>query len=255
MDTLFPLLSPNELLLAAMVALVAGFVKGIVGFAMPMIFISGLTVFMPPELALAGLIIPTLATNMFQALRQGPSAAVRSVVDFRVFLIVGFFALIISAQFVRVFPAHVMLGVIGALITFFVVLDLSGYKMKLSQRSPKVEAVAGVVAGGMGGLSGVWGPPTVAYLTALNTPKLDQIRIQGVIYGLGAVALLAAHIGSGVLRWETLSFSLAMLPVALIGVRIGTVFMDKIDQVMFRRATLCVLLVVGLNLIRRAWFA
>ncbi|MEP1767889.1 MAG: sulfite exporter TauE/SafE family protein [Sulfitobacter sp.] len=254
MDTLFPLLSPNELLLAALVALVAGFVKGVVGFAMPMIFISGLTVFMSPELALAGLIVPTLATNLFQALRQGVPAAVRSTVDFRVFLCVGFVALVVSAQFVRVFPSHVLLGLIGVLITFFVVLDLSGLKFKLSKRSPKVEAIAGVVAGGMGGLSGVWGPPTVAYLTALNTAKLDQMRVQGVIYGLGAIALLGAHIGSGVLRMETISFSLVMLPIALIGVRVGMIVMDRIDQVMFRRATLCVLLVVGLNLIRRAWF-
>jgi len=170
-------------------------------------------------------------------------------------LVVGFVALIISAQFVRVFPSHVLLGIIGGLIAFFVVLNLSGYQFKLANQSAKVEAVVGVVAGSMGGLSGVWGPPTVAYLTALNTPKLDQIRVQGVIYGLGAVALLFAHIGSGVLRWETIGFSFAMLPAALIGVRIGMVFMDRIDQAMFRRATLCVLLVVGLNLIRRAWFA
>lgn len=254
MDTIFPLLSTHELLIAALVAVLAGFVKGVVGFAMPLVFISGLTSFMSPELALAGLILPTLATNAQQAMRQGGRAAVQSIVEFRVFLIVGGGALIACAQLVRLFPDQVMMAVIGIPVTFFAVLQLAGYQLRLAGRSRIAEVIAGAIAGGLGGLSGIWGPPTVAYLTALNTPKQDQMRVQGVIYGLGAVALLGAHIGSGVLRAETISFSLAMVPTAFIGMWVGMAVMDRIDQTAFRHATLFVLLISGLNLIRRAWF-
>jgi uncharacterized membrane protein YfcA len=254
METFFPLLTPTELGLAALVAILAGFVKGVVGFAMPLVFISGLTIFMPPELALAGLIAPTLATNAFQALRQGVQAAVKSTVEFKVFLAVGGVALLASAQLVREIPVQTMMAIIGVPVTFFAVLQLSGYQIKLARRNPIIECIAGAVAGTLGGMSGIWGPPTVAYLTALSTPKHDQMRVQGVIYGLGAVALLVAHVGSGVLRLETMWFSLAMVPSALIGVRMGMAVMNRIDQAAFRRATLFVLCVAGLNLIRRAWF-
>jgi uncharacterized membrane protein YfcA len=254
METLFPLLTPSGLLVAALVAVIAGFVKGVVGFAMPLVFISGLTIFMPPELALAGLIIPTLVTNAQQALRQGAAAAVRSTVQFKVFLAVGCVALVASAQLVRVFPDQVMMAIIGVPVTFFACLQLAGYSFKLLRQSAVVEVVAGGVAGALGGLSGIWGPPTVAYLTALDTPKHDQMRVQGVIYGLGAVALLGAHIWSGVLRAETIAFSVAMVPTAYLGVLIGSMVMDRIDQRMFRRATLFVLLIAGVNLIRRALF-
>jgi len=254
MDTLFPLLSPSELLIAVLIAVLAGFVKGVVGFAMPLVLISGLTTFMSPDLALAGLIAPTLVTNAHQALRQGVQAAVKSTVEFRVFLTVGCVALVASAQLVRVFPDQVMMAVIGVPVTFFAFLQLAGYQIKLPGRSKMIEFMAGAFAGGLGGVSGIWGPPTVAYLTALDTPKLDQIRVQGVIYGLGAAALLFAHIGSGVLRGETIAFSLALVPTAFLGMRIGMAVMDRIDQTAFRRATLFVLLIAGLNLIRRAWF-
>lgn len=254
MEILFPLLTPSELMLAVMIALFAGFVKGVVGFAMPLVFVSGLTSFMSPELALAGLILPTLVTNVQQALRQGVQAAVRSTADFKVFLLVGCVALVVSAQLVRVFPEQVMLLIIGVPVTFFALLQLSGFSLSLPRRSTGVEVVAGTIAGGLGGVSGIWGPPTVVYLTALNTPKQDQMRVQGVIYGLGAVALMGAHIGSGVLRAETVGFSLAMIVPAFIGMRIGLLLMNRIDQIMFRRATLFVLLVAGLNLMRRAWF-
>ncbi len=252
METIFPLLSGSELMLAVVIALLAGFVKGVVGFAMPMVFISALTTFMAPELALAGLILPTLVANTQQALRQGIAPAIRSTMDFRIFLLCGGLALVFSAQFVRVVPEQVMMAVIGVPVTLFAFMQLTGHQVQLAGRSVRIEIGAGTFAGVLGGVSGIWGPPTIAYLTALNTPKLDQMRIQGVIYGLGAVALLVAHLGSGVLRAETFGFALAMVPPAYIGVKVGNAVMDRIDQVVFRKATLAVLTIVGLNLIRRA---
>ena len=56
---------------AMVITLFAGFVKGAVGFAMPMIMMGAFSSFLPPELALAGLILPTLVTNLSQAFRQG----------------------------------------------------------------------------------------------------------------------------------------------------------------------------------------
>ena len=245
MTDLIPFLAPAGFVLAFVVALVAGTIKGLVGFAMPMIMVSGLSSIMAPDLALAGLILPTLVTNGFQALKQGPGAAWESIKRFRAFLLVGGLFLMMSAQMVRVLPAQVMLLIIGAPITLFAVTQLLGKHLVL-------EIGIGAFAGFIGGFSGIWGPPTVAYLTALGTEKKEQMRIQGVIYGLGAVVLFFAHIGSGVMRSETLPFSVLMIVPALMGMWIGGRLQDRIDQKTFRRATLFVLLIAGLNLLRRA---
>jgi uncharacterized membrane protein YfcA len=251
MNTLLPLISPTELALAFVVAGLAGTVKGMVGFAMPMIILSGLGIFLPPELALAGLIIPTLVSNGIQALRQGPKAAVESVRRFGVFLGIGLVFLLGSAQLVRVLPVSTMLLIIGIPVAGFAAVQLVGLQWTLKGPSRRVEAVLGAFTGFVGGLSGIWGPPTVLYLTALNTPKAEHLRVQGVIYGLGAVALLVAHIGSGVMRPETAPFSFALVVPALLGMWLGGKVQDRIDQVTFRRATNLVLLIAGLNLVRR----
>lgn len=249
---LFSLISPLDFVLVCLVAAVAGVIKGMVGFAMPMIMISGLGMILSPELALAGLILPTVLANGVQALRQGWRAALESIRRFRVFLLVGFVFLISSAQLVRVLPASTLLLMLGIPVTGFALIQLLGLRLKLAAPSARVEGGVGAVAGFIGGLSGVWGPPTVMYLTALDTPKAEQIRVQGVIYGLGSIALLAAHLGSGVLNRETLPFSLVLIVPAMLGVQIGARLSDRIDQATFRRATLAVLLVAGLNLVRRA---
>lgn len=251
---LFSLMSVPELCLAFAVAFLAGAVKGMVGFAMPMVLISGLSMMLPPQLALAGLILPTLVTNGVQALREGRAAAVASIRQFRVFLSVGLIFLLGSAQLIRLVPPQAFLLMIGIPVTFFAAIQLLGVKLSLSERSPGIEAAIGAVAGFVGGISGVWGPPTVAYLTALNTPKSDQLRVQGVIYGLGALALVVAHIGSGVLREETVPFSVALTVPAMAGMWLGLRMHDRIDQATFRKATLLVLLIAGANLLRRGLF-
>ncbi|WP_270731901.1 sulfite exporter TauE/SafE family protein [Shimia sp. Alg240-R146] len=251
MDVFFSNLEPVTLFLACGVAILAGVIKGMVGFGMPMVLISGLSSFIAPELALAGLILPTLITNGIQAFRQGIRAAWQSVRRFRRFLFAGGITMLISAQFVRVLPSEIMLLIIGIPVSVFAASQLLGRPIRIAKPSARGEMAVGTVAGVLGGLSGVWGPPTVTYLTAIGTPKVEQIRVQGVVYGLGALLLVGAHLGSGVLSAATVPFSMALIPPAILGMWVGGQISDRIDQDMFRQATLLILLLASLNLIRR----
>ncbi len=252
MEHITDLMSSQVFAAAMALMLLAGVVKGMVGFAMPLIIISGLSTVMEPRLALAGLLLPTLLSNLWQSLRQGPRAAFASLKHFKVFIIVGGVALALSAQMVRIIPTETLFVLIGGPVLMFTVIQLLGWRPSIAPRHRMwIEGGAGLIAGAMGGFSGTWGPPTVLFLVALGTPKLDQIRVQGVLFGLGAIVLLFAHIGSGVLNTDTLPFALSTVPPAMIGMWIGMRLSDRIDQEAFRRATLFVLLLAALNLLRR----
>ena len=238
---------------AGAITLLAGFVKGAVGFAMPMIMISGLASFMAPELAIAGLILPTLASNLWQAFRQGGRAAVASARVHWRYLAIVLALILITAQFVTVLPAWMLLLVLGLPVTVFALLQLVGWRPRIHPGNRRrAEIGVGAFSGAIGGLSGVWGPPTVLYLTALETPKTEQVRVQGVIYGAGAVMLTLAHLRSGVLNVDTAIFSAVLCAPALFGMWLGLAVHDALDQERFRKATLLVLVVAGLNLVRRA---
>lgn len=245
-------ISPALLAAACAVVFLSGFVKGAVGFAMPMIIIAGLGSFLPGEVALAALILPTLAANLLQAFRQGWRAAWEAVRRFRIFLGVGGAMLLTSAQLVRILPDKVLFTVIGVFLVLFAALQLIGWRFSVPERARiRVEVFLGALAGFTGGMSGVWGPPTVAYLTAINTEKRESVRVQGVVYGLGSVLLLIAHIRSGVLSAETLPLSALMLIPAGLGLVLGLGLHDRMNQARFRQMTLVVMLLAGLNLIRR----
>ena len=119
MDLILSNMSQWHWIVAIGVGCCAGFIKGVVGFAMPMVFIAGLSLIVPPELALAGLILPTVITNIWQAFAQGRAAAWQSVKRFRLFLITGLVCVLISAQLASVLPDILFLGSLGGLIVCF----------------------------------------------------------------------------------------------------------------------------------------
>lgn len=244
----------SNIIFALIVGFTAGFIKGIVGFAMPMILLSGITVIVPADAALAAVILPTLFSNIQQANAQGIASALSSIKRFKVFLITGALFLLLGAFLTPLIPSKLFLGVIGCLIVSFSIFQMFGPKFQIDRSNKLATVCFAAVSGFVGGISGVWGPPTVAYLTALNTAKTEQIRVQGVIYGLGAVLLLFGHLVSGIFSWKTAPLSALLVAPAILGVWLGTRLRDRFDQKTFRTVTLLVLLIAGINLIRRAWF-
>lgn len=246
-------IDPAQIALAATITLFAGFVKGAIGFAMPMIMMSAFAAFLPAPLALALLILPTLITNIAQAFRQGPAAALASAQDFRAHIIAVILALIVSAQFVTTIPKPLMEGLLGVPIFAFALWQLSGRAMRIRiEHRRRVEIVLGLIGGLYGGVSGIWGPPLIVLLLSLQTDKSEALRTQGVVFLIGSLVLLGAHVHSGVLNAQTLPLSALMVIPALIGNRAGLALQDRLNAQSFRRWTLVLLALTGANLIRQA---
>ncbi len=242
--------------LSILVVLLAGFVKGAVGFGMPMILISGIGSFLPAEIAIAGLILPTLFTNAIQAFRGGFGHAARTFQRYWVFNLVLFGMIFASAQLVTVLPRQILFIVLGLMIIFFTSLQLVGWRMNIRKGYERVtEVVVATIAGGFGGLTGIWGPPTILYLTALKVPKEEHIRAQGVVYLAGSVLLVGAHAKSGILNADTVWYSALLVLPALFGQGLGFKLHRRMDQTLFAKLTLILLVFAGLNLLRRGLMA
>ncbi len=254
--SLFTALTPTVLVLSLCVALVAGVIKGAVGFAMPLIMISGLSSIMPPPLALAAMILPVVASNALQTFRFGFSAALREVRSFWRYLLIVCVAILLAAQLVTFLTPRVFYIILGVPVVLLSVIQLSGFQLVIPRgRERLAEWGIGLISGVLGGLAGTWGPTTVLYLIALETPKARQMVVQGVIYGTGAIALLVAHLQSGLFNAQTAPFSAALLLPGFVGMAIGFRLQDRMNPAVFKRVTLIVLVVLGLNLIRKGLFA
>jgi uncharacterized membrane protein YfcA len=252
MTDIFAGLPLSLLLFACSITLVGGFVKGAIGFAMPLIMVSGMGVLIDPQTVVAGVIIPIVVTNAMQVVRAGFGPAWDGFKEHWRYVTVVCVMILVTAQFLRSIPADAMFLVLGVPVVGLCAIQLIGWHPRIPPRYRRVfEWGAGLVSGALGGLAGTWGPPTVLYLLALDTPRARQMAVQGVIYGLGSVMLLLGHLRSGVLNAQTWPLSALLVFPAVIGMWLGFKLGDRFDQDRFRRVTLWVLVLAGANLIRR----
>ena len=245
-------MTPPIWTLCLAITLFAGFVKGAVGFAMPLIMVSLIGTILDPQLAVAAIILPIVASNMMQTLRTGIGPAVGAAREHWRYILVVCLAILAFGQLLPAIDSRVFALVLGVPVTVLAIVQLVGWRPRIAPgRRRAAELLAGLASGALGGLAGTWGPTTVLYLLALEVPKARSVLVQGVIYGTGSVALLVAHLASGVLNRETAPLSAALLLPGLVGMWIGFQVQDRLDADLFRRATLVVLTVAGLNLVRR----
>ncbi len=249
------LMPPWAFVAAIGVTLVAGFVKGSVGFAMPLVMVSGLSLFLDPLLAVAGLLLPITFANIQQVARFSWPEIWATTKEYRRYILIVCVMILIVAQFITAIPARAFYLILGVPVVILSLIQLLGVRFHIPpNRRVAAEWGVGLFAGGLGGLTGTWGPPTVLYLIALETPKAKQFLVQGVVYGLGSFSLLAGHVQSGVMNAATLPFSALLLVPGYIGMRLGFLLSDRLNADLFRKLTLLVLIVAGANLVRRGVF-
>lgn len=244
-------LEPWAFALAMGITLFAGFVKGAVGFAMPLLMISAFSAFLSPETALAGLILPTVVTNVSQAFRQGVAAAWGSVRKYWRMITATIVFIVVSGQFVRDIPKEAFLLILGIPLTAYALAQLTGRNLALKlEHQTRAEWVLGLIGGLYGGIAGVWGPPVLVYLLSIHAEKREMMRVTGVIFLIGAVVLLAVHLQTGVMNAATVPFSAALVLPAVAGLLLGYRLQDRLPQARFRWWTQALLVLTGLNLIR-----
>lgn len=240
---------------AAFAMAAGGFAKGVVGFALPLVGVSLAGSFVPYDVAVALLIVPMLVSNLVQGLRGGLAPALAGLRRFWLMTVIMAITIAISAQFVVVLPERALFSLLGTVVTGFAAIQLAGWRPSFSLRHRHlVEVCVSFGAGVLGGLTGIWGPPLVMYLITLDLPKTEMVRTHSIFFLIGSIALLFAHLHSGVLDASTLPASIWMTIPTMLAMFVGYEVHDRLDQEVFRKAMLVVLVLTGLNLLRRGLF-
>ena len=231
-----------------------GVVKGVVGLGLPIVTLAILLNFMPPLTVLGLLVAPILVTNLWQSLRAGN--LLQPLGRFWPMIVMAVIFLFIGAELIVGMDTAVLFAVLGCFVVVFSATNLM--KPRVHPLKPETEKWAGPLAGALGGLLGgistIWGPPMMMYFVMLKLDKDTFVRTVGLAWFSMAVPLTFAYWRNGIFTGDVIPLSLAACVPGMIGIRIGEKIRGRIDQETFRKAMLVILLIIGLNLIRRAVF-
>lgn len=229
-----------------------GLAKGISGVALPIVTLSIALNFVEPRIGLTMLCFPIVVTNIWQMF--GAGNILKPVKRF--WLMGGIFlvCLYIGSRLITVVETWVLFAAIGVTALVFSISQF--YKPDAKPLGPRAEKIlgplAGAIAGLMGGLTTVWGPPIMMFLFMLRMDKDMWVASITGLYLLGAVPLVVFYFNNGMLAGDRLWLSVAACVPAMAGILIGERIRRFINEALFRKILLITIFVVGLNMIRRA---
>jgi hypothetical protein len=90
------------------------------------------------------------------------------------------------------------------------------------------------------------------FMLMTDVKKEDYIGAVGVIWFLGAIPLVILFYMNGIVHSGNIGYSLSACLPAMAGMWAGQKIRQKIPQETFRKVLLVTLLLIGINLIRRA---
>lgn len=242
---------PITLAWIALVLLVAGTVKGVVGLGLPTITLALLTATLGLKDAMAILLIPSIVTNVFQMARGGAFRALcRRLWLFLVLLAAG---CVLASGAVAVVDAVWLSGLLGVSIVLYAMLGLATPPWpKPGRREIWLSPAVGAVTGLLTGLTGSFVMPSVPYLQALGLPRDHLVQAMGITFMVATLALAVGLGGRGLVSDGTVTVSvLATLP-ALGGLWIGTCLRGTLSDRLFRKVLFTSLVLVGVWIVIKA---
>jgi uncharacterized protein len=231
--------------------LFGGLLKGALGVGTPLLTVPLMAFVLPAQTAVAMMAIPVVVANVWQARRatDGVSVIKRLWPAF-IAVLIGTW---VGVQILVGIDNGLLLIMVGVLVIMFAIIQGSQYQLTLPKGMQKAAGAGfGLAAGLIGGLSSMFGPMLIVYLTAVpGFSKEKFVSSISFLYVSAVVPWTVILIWFGVLDRDRLILSsFAVLPVSL-GILIGERLRHLISESHFRIMVLVVLLCSGTTMLWR----
>lgn len=237
--------APEVLALAAVVAALAGVIRGITGF-------GGAMVMSPPLALLLGPLVAVPVVLLLEGIAAAPMLVkLRALVRWRVIgpiILASYVTMPLGTWLLITADAQVMRRAIAAVVIVFSLLMLLGWRYAGRQRL-STSVGLGAVSGTMLGATSLGGPPAILYLLA--GPDPIEVTRANLTYYLGAqcMAGLALLWLNGVLGVPGLLLAALLTPGYYAGMVLGMRLFSRFNDTRFRRFTLVFMLLVAVGIL------
>jgi hypothetical protein len=242
-------MSYSTLVFIAGVFVLAGFVKGVVGLGLPAVAMGLLALVMPPADAASILVLPTVATNVWQ-MAAGPK--LKPVIARLWPLILGVVCGTLAGAGWLV-HGHFGTALLGIALALYAASGLASIHFSVSPGAERwLGPLVGVVTGLVAAATGVFAMPAVIYLQAIGIEKEDLVQALGLSFTVSSLALAVNLAMVSALNLSLGPASIGALAVACVGMWAGQTLRLRLRPQTFRLVFLLGLLALGLYLIARS---
>lgn len=234
-----------EIVLTATIAfLLAGFIKGVLGFGFPIIALVVLTLTIGLLDALAIIVVPTLVTNVWQAL-AGPH--LRAILQrMWLYFLCAMAGVLVASHYLTSVNVNWLTGLLGTVLFIFALSRLFDLHIEVpANREKLLSLVLGSTNGVLTGFTGSFMVPSVLYMQALGFGKDMLVQAMGAFFALSTAMLMVSLGSNELISGGEMAMSILALMPSFAGIFVGRWTRDQIDEVRFQKIFLVAVLLLG----------
>jgi uncharacterized protein len=226
---------------------VAGVAKGAIGMGMPPIAIGLMSFALPLESAIAIMVLPTMVTNVWQAIYGGGfRPLMRRFGTMATTAMVGILG--VGLLFSNLGSPSTT-GWVGVLLVLYSLLALTPWRPKVPRGAERwANPLVGLASGAVAGTTGVAAVPFLPYMQSLDMDRHELVQALGIMYvfitGMLAVSL-ALH---GAYHLTNIAGGIGAVAPTMLGVWLGQKARRRLSPETFRRIFILGMLGVGVRL-------
>lgn len=241
-------IDPSMIALVFATLFVTAMLKGMVGLGLSTGSVAVLATLYGVETAITILVLPTLATNLWQgAAGKHLRALVRRFAWTLALIPVGVWA---GHTFVISRGAQHMEQALGLILVAYAGVGLLGLRWRVGAGAERtLSAPVGALNGLVAGVSGVLIMPAALYIEALALEREQAVQLMALVFTLGSVTLGVVTFGHERHVAEVFPLSVTGVAPALAGTMLGNWLGGALPRAVFRRLLLAVLGCIGLKLL------
>jgi len=233
--------------------MLAGAVKGVIGFGMPIVSLAMLAPVIGLKEAIIVMLVPSLVTNIWQGLTGGRLLELAR----RLWLLLGLACVAIwfSTAILVAFDGDALSVGLGLILILYASFALETPRVPSPGRHETwMSPVIGLLAGTSMGLTGTFVMPGTVYLQALGLGKDGLVQALGLSFVVTTLALAASLGGRATLPLDLMALSAGVMVPAMLGMVLGKKCRDRLPEALFRKIFFVALIIVGVWIVAKALF-
>jgi uncharacterized membrane protein YfcA len=231
--------------------LLAGTVKGVIGLGLPTVSLGLLTAALDLTTAMALLIVPSFATNLWQAAVGGNGRA--TLLRIWPFLLMASATVWLGATALDRVDLSLLSGLLGGLLAVYATVNLAGVRLAIpARREVWVGPLLGTVNGILTGMTGSFVVPGVIFLQGIGLSRDMLVQAMGMLFTVSTVALAVALHRNSLLTTQLSLVSAAALIPAVVGMVAGQSIRRRLSEDRFRRIFFIAIFLLGAYIITKA---
>lgn len=238
----------ETILLVVAIFLIAGGVKGVIGFGLPTVAVTISVALVGLVDAMAIMILPSLVTNIWQGITGGKLGYLVRRLWFAL-LLVAVCTWVTSSLLSggEILPFKILLGVV---ICFYSMSNLSSVTLPfVGKKEIWLSPIVGAVSGAITGVTGVFVMPAVVYFQSLRMPRDVLVQAMGIWFTVSTISLGFSLNSHGLFSRDLVLLSIISVLPALVGMMFGQYIRSRISERVFQKILFLSLGGLGLYII------